>query len=237
MSVSLEGWKSFFDMAAVVLLFLTFLAGAGAMIFGNKVNEKKDEQLRQFNKSLTGAQTELGKQQERTAEADAKVAVLEKDVTDSKSELAKQQAKAAEAEKALIELKERVKDRHLTAEQQKQLIEGLSKEPKGQIEIRCPIGNPEARNFAIELLEIFKNGGWDATLNDRVIIIPTPVGTEVWVRSPISVATQGAQITTEVPVRFGTVKNAFEKAHLAAPLKFNPDVAADGVFLIVGFKP
>ena len=41
-----EVWKSLFDWATVVLLFLTFAAGAGALWTGNIINAHQEEKLR-----------------------------------------------------------------------------------------------------------------------------------------------------------------------------------------------
>jgi hypothetical protein len=65
--MSVDSLKSIFDIATVVLLFLTFLAGAGVLITGNIINVRQAGQLRQFDKDLTEAKTELGKQQVRAA--------------------------------------------------------------------------------------------------------------------------------------------------------------------------
>lgn len=66
--MSVESLKAFFDTAAVVLLFLTFVAGAGGLITGNIVNDRQAERLRQFDQNLTTAKYDLAKQQERAAE-------------------------------------------------------------------------------------------------------------------------------------------------------------------------
>jgi hypothetical protein len=60
---SLEFWKNLFEIAGVVLLLLTFIAGAGALWFNRKLNAVQSEQVRQFN-------LELGRQKERTAKAE-----------------------------------------------------------------------------------------------------------------------------------------------------------------------
>ena len=65
-----EALKSFFDVAAVVLLFLTFAAGVGALATGRVINSRQDAQLRKFNNDLTAAQTGLATQQERAAKAE-----------------------------------------------------------------------------------------------------------------------------------------------------------------------
>jgi len=72
--MSYELLKSLFDWITVVLLFLTFVSGAGALIFGNRINVKQAEQLQKFDKDLTDAKIEVGKQQERAANAERDVA-------------------------------------------------------------------------------------------------------------------------------------------------------------------
>jgi hypothetical protein len=74
---SLEFWKSLFEIIGVFLLLLTFLAGAGVVWFSRKVNEVQAKQLKQFDERLTDAKTELGKQQERAANAEASIALAE----------------------------------------------------------------------------------------------------------------------------------------------------------------
>jgi hypothetical protein len=73
--MSVEGWKSLFDLATVVLLFLTFAAGSGVLITGNIINKRQEGKLHQFDVDLTGAKTELAKQQERAAKAEASIAL------------------------------------------------------------------------------------------------------------------------------------------------------------------
>src|SRR5439155_24847113 len=74
---SLEFWKNAFEIAGVFLLLLTFVAGAGVLWFGRQVNEIQAGQLRQFDKGLTDAKTELGKQQERAAKDDERASIIE----------------------------------------------------------------------------------------------------------------------------------------------------------------
>lgn len=60
---SLEFWKNLFEVSGVVLLLLTFIAGAGVVGFSRKLNDRQGAQLRQFDKDLTDAKTKLGGQQ------------------------------------------------------------------------------------------------------------------------------------------------------------------------------
>jgi hypothetical protein len=53
--VTVEDWKSIFDIGTVCLTFLLFAFGAGALITGNVINARQSVQLRQFDKDLTAA--------------------------------------------------------------------------------------------------------------------------------------------------------------------------------------
>ena len=95
--MSVEAWKSFFDVATVVLLFFTFAAGAGVLITGNVINNRQSAKLQSFDLDSAAAKTEQERQRERAATADSRVARLEKDAADAKAEMAVQQTKAATA--------------------------------------------------------------------------------------------------------------------------------------------
>lgn len=53
--MSVEGWKSLFDVLAVVLLGLTFVAGFGGLVTGKVVNRRQENRLRQLQGALTQA--------------------------------------------------------------------------------------------------------------------------------------------------------------------------------------
>jgi hypothetical protein len=94
--MSVELWKGIFDWAAVVLVGLTFIAGAGALITGRILSHREEERLRQFDSELTGAKNELVKQQGQTAQVEValeaqkeRTAKAEKDASDAALALAK----------------------------------------------------------------------------------------------------------------------------------------------------
>ena len=70
----LEGWKALFEIGGVILLFLTFVFGAGALITSNRINSRQEVRLREFNKQLTDSQQEIGKAKERAAELELQTA-------------------------------------------------------------------------------------------------------------------------------------------------------------------
>lgn len=73
--MTVESWKSICDVLAVILLFLTFLAGAGVLFTGNIINGRQAQRLRTFDADLTAAKTELAAQQTRAAKAEGDIAL------------------------------------------------------------------------------------------------------------------------------------------------------------------
>jgi hypothetical protein len=73
--VSIEALKAFFDVATVVLLFLTFLAGTGVLLTSNVINERQAQKLRQF-------QINLAEAQKAATDADIKRLKLENRIVD-----------------------------------------------------------------------------------------------------------------------------------------------------------
>ncbi len=160
--MSVDAWKSIFDMGTVLAAFLVFVFGAGALITGNIINKRQESQLRQFDKGLTEAKTELSKQQERAANADARVAGLEHDTADAKKEMAKQQERAATAELKLLELQERIRPRKLTTKQEADFVTALRALPGGTIDFGYTSGGgDESFNFAKQFLPLFKSASWN----------------------------------------------------------------------------
>lgn len=98
---SLEFWKNVFEITGVVLLLLTFFAGAGALWFSKKLNAAQAEQLRQFNKGLTDTSLELGKQQERAAIAEKALKDIDTKAEGFRLAIAKANERAAKAQESL----------------------------------------------------------------------------------------------------------------------------------------
>ena len=169
-SVSLEYWKTAFEITGVILLGLTFLSGAGVLITSNRLNARQAERLRQFDKDLTEAKTELGKQQERAAKESGKVAGLQKDAADARTaqqrvetELAKQKERTASAEKAAsdaaLALARFRQPRSILPEEQQKLISAL-KPFAGQNFAFAVFPDPEPLALLRVLNELLKSAGW-----------------------------------------------------------------------------
>ena len=170
--MSVELWKSIFDWAAVVLVGLTFIAGAGALITGNILTGRQDEKLRRFSAELTQAQTELGKQQERAAKAEGAIASARQQAAeaDAKAEgfrldIAKAQTDAAnanrisEAEKlARIKIEEQLAGWRLSTESQTRLVAELSKFPNIPFDL---LTNPVETRFMETLDRVLLAAGWN----------------------------------------------------------------------------
>src|ERR1035438_1891708 len=82
--MSLDGWKAFFEIGGITLLFLTFVFGAGALLVGKRINvlqdkliQAKDEQIRLNLAASSGRISAVKAQSERDKrESDEKIANL-----------------------------------------------------------------------------------------------------------------------------------------------------------------
>jgi len=130
--MSTELWKSAFDWASVVLIALTFVSGAGALITGGIIGKRQEAKLREFDRDLTEAKTQLGKQQER----------------------------AAMAERELLQLRQSLKDRSISLDQRQKLINSLKNAPRGPVEIWWLTGESDSYSLALQIQATFEAAGW-----------------------------------------------------------------------------
>lgn len=186
--MSAESWKTLFDIAAIILLFLTFAAGTGAFIFGNIVNKRQAAQLRQFDRDLTGAKIALGRQQERAAEADERASKIEAgniqlrtDLQNATSEsrsaqvrLEQEEQKTAKAQKeaseAQLALNKVLIKRALGRFANPRDFEALKNLPKATATILYKEGDGEAYMYASEIVQCLRGIGWTVPPN-----MPTPI--------------------------------------------------------------
>ena len=148
--MSLEGWKAFFEIGGVILLFLTFVFGAGALLTSTRINTQQAERLRNFDSALTDAKFELSEQQERTADA-------ERDAAEAK--------KAADDERlARLRLQQEIAPRRLTGQQRTELTNLLKSFPDAvQVAIVSVFLDGESSDFADDLNAAIMAANWKTT--------------------------------------------------------------------------
>jgi len=220
-------------------------------------SDKANAGLAKSNEEIARLTAEAEKARAERAEADKQIAIAKADAARAKEGIATAEARSleataevsrlrvtvanaetarAKAEKDLLELRERIQPRHLTAAQRTRLVQLLRSFSKGQLDIRCPVGNPEAHDFAVELVAVFTSSGWQASLTDHVVMFPTPVGIHLWLHTDQQAA-PGTAITDAVPERAHSIVNAFNSINLSFEGHFDREVPKDSIWLIVGFKP
>jgi len=231
--MSVEFWKSIFDWATVILIALTVFTGAGALITGDIIGKRQESRLRQFDKELTEAKKELGEQQERAANADARVAGLEQDAANAKTEMAKQQTRAATAERSLLELQERVKIRHLSPAQRKKLVDFLTAPaaaavPKGPILVTRLLFDESSRPLSEEIKSALAEAGWNSPEVGKQYggDATTPIGLVLQIHDGKA-----------RPAHFEFLHKAFLQAGLDPTLGQNANIPEDTVVVLVGIKP
>jgi hypothetical protein len=223
--MTVEGLKIVFDWTAVILLFLTFAAGVGVLITGNIINERQQQQLRQFDKDLTGAKTEVGKQQERAANADARVAGLEKEAAVAKTEMAEQQERAAKAELALLNLKNALKDRTIAPDQKAKLVKLLTGGPNGPIMIVWTSTDTDAFALARQIEDVLRSSGWNN------VSVAQSMGTDA---VGLSIAVHDYKTAPAYAV---LVQRAFGSAGITLESQQYPNFPPEEVRILIGHKP
>jgi hypothetical protein len=240
--MSLEGWRAFFETGGVILLFLTFVFGAGAVLTSKRINEKQAEELRQFSLNLAAQQERAAKAEQVAAEAKSTAAnandrtlVLETDAANAKAtqqrvetDLAKQQERAAKAEKDLLELQQRMKPRQLSIEEASHLKEALkASQIRGVIEVMCILGDSESKAFAVQLDTILKAAGWETTgVNEGIFSPANPTGMGIVVHSAIS-----------APKYAAALQQSFIAGGVPLAGAENEKIPEGKVQLLIGIKP
>ncbi len=137
--MSLEAWKSLFEWGGIILLFLTFVFGGGALIVSTKINRIQAGELREFRVKIEG-------EQQKTAEAQS------------------QAAKAQLALKQYVDLVAKSSNPRLIVDPGR-FIEILKGKPKGTADIWFEPNDPEARDFAENLARMLgaSGAGWNVS--------------------------------------------------------------------------
>ena len=242
--MSVEFWKSVFDVATVALLFLTFAAGAGVLITGNIINTRQEKQLHTFDSDLTSAKTDLAVQQERAATADSKVAGLEKDVASAGTEMAKQQERAARAELSLLELQKKLDWREIPAIQRTKFLAASIFKRKGIVTIIAVSSDAEAKAYAEKLQKMLKEAGWDSPpITTGLLLSPNDVGLRIAMVAnvaPTVVSDSQVSIPSDSPIAYGfdLIAALDESGFAIASHGIQKDAGKENeVVLTVGSKP
>jgi hypothetical protein len=167
----LEKWSSISDSALVVSAVLVALSTFMAVYFGSKLRTEKDRELAKYQSQSTldisVANVRAAEATEKAATAGAKVAEANRGWEEAKKATAlasldfeKQKERAATAEKELLILKQKISPRHISAEQEIQLLASLKHAAKGNVLVSSPMGNSEAVNYATRISEILIKAGW-----------------------------------------------------------------------------
>ncbi len=162
--MTLDSWNSLFQTLSIVLLFLTFAVGAGAVITSRKIAVREQSRLANAEQGTAEANKKAAEAAEGTARAAADAAAANERTVKLELETAQQRERAAKAERELLEVQERIKPRRLTDLSRAQLIAALRQaNPKGLVTVNCVLGDGEGFAFATQIDETLKAAGWPTT--------------------------------------------------------------------------
>jgi|SRR5438067_2482315 len=208
---SLESLNSLFEWSSVLLLGLTFIAGAGTIVTSRILNQRQ---------SKTILRLETAASQARTAQQRVQI-----ELGETQKEVAGAKTKQAEAERQLINIQERFRPRMLA---RSKFIEALQNAPRGKVEISVITGDPESFAFADSIWAALRDAGFDVgnQVTPFMIFGETPVG-----------LTLGVKDVETPPLHAAPIQKAFEAAgvHAAGRAPFGSDLNV--VYIQVGLKP
>lgn len=137
--VSENAANTVYSWANIALVVGSVLALAGTIgaVWSGGIRERYAQQKLSDNVTATANAEEAAAKANERAQ---KVAL----------DLATQQERAAKAEADLIELRQRIKSRHLTVDQRRQLVQMLQQQPRASLYIVWE-GDEETHDFALEI--------------------------------------------------------------------------------------
>jgi hypothetical protein len=160
----LEWWKTFFEAGGVILLFLTLVFGAAALLTARRINQGQARRLRDFDKELVDAKAELARQQERAANAERDAAEAKKAAEIFGLQIATANAQAAEADQkaeeehlARVRIEEKLTGWKLDAPAQARLVDKLKLFQNTPFDLRA---NPVEASFMEVLDAVLHSAGW-----------------------------------------------------------------------------
>lgn len=161
MGWSVEFWKSVFDWGTVVLVSLTVLTGAGALITGKIIGDRQDEKIAELN----------------TQASEAK-----RDAEKFKLDIASANERAANAERETARLNARLADRTLSDSQLSSLIENLKPFAGQAFQVVPYWGDKESTGIADRITGGLTKAGWVFVKLETYTMLPGGlVGVDVYV--------------------------------------------------------
>ncbi len=176
--MSLEGLKSLFELGGVILLALTFVFGAGALIVNNRLNAIQGRELDDFKLKFEVEQQKTALAQKEASEAKAKADKFEGDIATANQEAAEAQTtaegfrrdialanqKAAEANKtaeeehlARVRIEEKLAGWKLNAAAQASIIKKMKPYEKTPFDLGA---NPVEMAFMETMDGLLSSAGW-----------------------------------------------------------------------------
>ena len=226
--MTLDSWNSLLQTVSVILLFLTFAVGAGAVLTSKRIASREQTRLANAERGTAEANKRAAEASEGTAKAAADAAAANERTVKLELQAAQQRERAANAERELVELRERIKPRRLGEEAQRKLIAALrSATPKGLVNVTCVLGDGEGFAFAAQLDAALKAAGWSTTgVNQAAYAGSNPIGFGIMVRSAATAPPFAAALQT-----------AFATAGIAVSGAEQSSLDEGTVVLLIGNKP
>jgi len=138
--MTLSDWHSLFQLLSVVLLFLTFAVGGGAVLIGNRINKEQARKLLSFEEQIMTAKAS----QEKLRQENLQLSI-----------------KLEEEQKERFKIEERVASRRIPERQRSELASRLKSFAGQTVSIWFKAGDHEGAMFASDIASTLKAAQWD----------------------------------------------------------------------------
>jgi hypothetical protein len=229
--MSLEGWKSFFEIGGVILLLLTFAFGAGALIVNNRLNAIQAKELGDFRIKFEEEQQKTALAQKEVAEAKKAAGDADSKAEGFRLDIAKANERAAEATLALAKLKQ---PRVLTREQQERIFSKI-KQFSGQSFAAYTFQDQESIDFANAVGRILLGANWVVQTPDSDIAIGK-LGTTIFTGVQVEFAPSRANDFRSIAETLASAltEEGIPCKAMAVPFR---EKSANAIHIVVGKKP
>lgn len=183
--MSLEGWNNFWQWSSAIAAGVTFVAGAGAIITGNRLSDRQRAELVATQRAAAEANNSAAQAGEHAAAANERAGRLE-------LEAAAQRERAAKAERDLLELQKRTSPRQLNRDAFLRALEG---QPKLPVQILYLRDDPDSFRLSIEIREALRTARWSVTEPEPIPVSAAPPRSGPAIPTTMSVGGQPSGIT------------------------------------------
>ena len=155
-----EAWKSFFDIGAIVLLFLTFLFGIGILVTGNIINGRQEKEIKQFGIDLKDKDVKISEANDKAGAAIERASNADERASKNEKEAARLNKLSEDEKAARVAIQTQLAWREPTDEQLNRVRDSLLLFRGQQFDVVTYATEPECLNLTNRIYSVAIAAQW-----------------------------------------------------------------------------